>query len=457
MAKQKRQTAEAAPGGNGAAPAGQRAEVVNGSAGDGVAAAVDRGRRGDLTQLRLRTFRSLKSRNFRYLWLGQISNSLGIWMEMVARPLLVLQLTDNAVHLGLVLTVRTIPQLFIGLFSGTLADRYNRRLILIFAKTGATLTNGVLVVLILSGQVELWHVYATAAAKSFFNAFDQPARQALIPTLVPQDQVVNAVAFNSSTMAVARIGGSSLAGIMVATVGIGYTFLASTLLIGAAVLFTILMRIPAQAKARQGISSFFSEFSQGIRYVWQAPDIRSLLLLAMTWFTFGMSYTQVFVPLLAKQVMHIGNAGYGYLIATAGVGSMIGGLVVASRESVGRRGLLLPFIMAAFGVLLMLFSLAASLSWVVLAFGVIVLIGACQTFYGSLSNSALMQLAQDEMRGRVFGINSMDRAVTSGGAALAGFLAAGVGAQEAQAIFGGLILAVGAGWVIFGKTLRRVD
>lgn len=401
--------------------------------------------------------RPLIIRDFRYLWLGQVSNSLGLWMEMVARPLLVLQLTDNPVHLGLVLTARTIPQLFIGLFAGTFADRYNRRLILIFSKSGASLTTLFLAYVILTGEIQLWHVYITAALKSFFNAFDQPARNALIPTLVPRDQVLSAVAFNSSSMAGMRIGGAALAGVLVATVDTGYTFLVAGLLIALAVLFSILLRLPVRARLERGNLSLASDFFQGIKYVWQAPFIRSLLLMAMTWFLFGQSYMQVFVPLLAKDVMNIGGSGYGYLISTAGAGSLVGGLYIASRESMGKRGRVLPLIMAAFGALLVLFALSATLPWLLVPFALIALVGACQTVFMSLTNSALMQLARDEMRGRVFGVNSMDRAVTSGGAAMAGFLAAGVGAQAAQVVFGALIISLAVAWVLFGRSLRGVD
>lgn len=405
----------------------------------------------------LRAFSSLQGRDFRYLWLGQVTNSLGLWMEMVARPLLVLFLTPNPIHLGLVLTARTIPQLFVGLFAGSFADRYNRRAILIFAKSGSSATGISLALLIITGRVELWHVYATAVAQSFFNSFDQPARQALIPTLVRPDQVLNAVALNSSTMAAMRIGGAALAGILVATAGIGFAFLAAGLFVAAAVVLSILMRVPKRTERPEDSHSLVSNAFQGFKYVWQDPPIRNLLVLAITWFALGMSYMQVFVPLLAKQVMDIGDSGYGYLIATAGVGSLAGGLLVASQRSVSRRGRMLPFIMGAFGALLVLFAIAADLSWIFLAFGIIALVGACQTLFMSLVSSALMQLAQDEMRGRVFGVHSMDRAVTSGGAALAGFLAAGVGPQWGQAIFGGLIVTLALGWVLFGRTLRRVN
>ena len=162
-------------------------------------------------------FASFQYRDFKYLWLGQISQALALWMEQIARPLLILSpiIGGSAVHLGLVFAARTVPQLGMGIFAGVIADWYDRRTILLVAKTGSATMNFILAALVLSGAIELWHIYAHAFIKGAFNSLDQPARQSMIPSIVPREQVTNAVALNSATMNTMRIVGAAMAGVLV--------------------------------------------------------------------------------------------------------------------------------------------------------------------------------------------------------------------------------------------------
>ena len=414
--------------------------------------------------LHLQTFAALGNRNFRYLWMGQLFHAGSLWMEMIARPILVLQLTDNVVHLGMVLAVRTIPQLILGPLAGVLADRYSRRGLLIFSKCGAAITNFSLALVILSEplglpipHVVLWHVYATSVMKSVFMAFDQPARQSLIPTLVPPHQLLNAVALNSSTMATMRIGGAAIAGLLIATIGIGFTFLTSSVIFVGAVVVTLLIRIPSGSQVQRSGRSIGSDMLQGVKYAWQTPAIRSLLLLAMTYFIVGMSWMQVFAPLFATRVLGIGEAGYGFLISVAGIGSLIGGLTVASLGQIRQRGRLLPILMGTFGLLLVLFSLSTNLPWLIVPFVLVGLVGMLQTSMMSLTNGTLLELSPDELRGRMFGLLSLDRAATTGGGVFAALLAGLVGTQIAQIIFGAIIIVAAIAWRTWSNSLRQID
>jgi MFS family permease len=200
-----------------------------------------------------------------------------------------------------------------------------------------------------------------------------------------------------------------------------------------------------------------SQFTQGLAFILRTPDIRSLLLLAVTYFVFGASYMQVFIPLLAKNVMDIGESGYGWLVSMAGIGSLTGGIIIASKGHVSRRGIVLPMFVAALGTVLILLAVTASQPWLVVPFILMAVAGICQTGYQSISNGALMELTPDDMRGRVFGVHSMDRAVTTGGGAAAGFLAAAIGVQWAQAAYGVALIAVALLWAAFGASLRKID
>ena len=390
------------------------------------------------------TFASFQYRDFRFLWLGQISQALALWMEQIARPLLVLSATvgGDARDLGLVFAVRTIPQLIAGLFAGVIADWYDRRMILLVAKTGSATANFALAFLILSGQIELWHIYVQAFAKGAFNALDQPARQSLIPSIVPGRHLTNAVALNSASMNTMRIIGASLAGLMVAFVGFGLTFLAAAIIFLGAVYFTYRLNVPTHVRhGTRSIGNAFISFREGIKYGWATPSIRWVIILALVYFMFGMSYMQVFAPLFAKDVLDIGERGFGFMMSVTGLGGVIGALTLATLNPRKHRGYAIMGVMATFGTMLILFTLTTYTGFVVLSFGMVMLIGMFQTPFNSITNSLLLDTAPAEMRGRVMALVSMDRSVITIGATLAGFTAHALGVQTAQLIFASVVIA----------------
>ena len=390
------------------------------------------------------TFASFQYRDFRFLWLGQISQALALWMEQIARPLLVLSAAvgGDARDLGLVFAVRTIPQLIAGLFAGVIADWYDRRMILLVAKTGSATANFALAFLILSGQIELWHIYVQAFAKGAFNALDQPARQSLIPSIVPGRHLTNAVALNSASMNTMRIIGASLAGLMVAFVGFGLTFLAAAIIFLGAVYFTYRLNVPTHVRhGTRSIGNAFISFREGIKYGWATPSIRWVIILALVYFMFGMSYMQVFAPLFAKDVLDIGERGFGFMMSVTGLGGVIGALTLATLNPRKHRGYAIMGVMATFGTMLILFTLTTYTGFVVLSFGMVMLIGMFQTPFNSITNSLLLDTAPAEMRGRVMALVSMDRSVITVGATLAGFTAHALGVQTAQLIFASVVIA----------------
>ncbi len=406
---------------------------------------------------RVNTFASLSSVNFRYLWFGQISNSLSLWIEQVARPILVLDLTGSAVQLGLVIAVRTLPQLGLGLVAGVFADWYNRRSILLVSKIGAMVANFILAILILGGWLELWHIYATALLRGIFASFDNPARQALIPTMVKPAHLTNAVALNSGSMNMMRIVGASVAGLLLVFVGVGGTFLTVALVSVLAVFFTVMLRVPSNPRVKRTVAGVGRSFVEGLQYVWRLPDIRGVILVALFYFTLGMTYLQVFAPLFAKQVLGIGDSGFGFMISAAGVGSLVGALAMATLSPSHHRGKLLLGFTALVGSFLMLFSAASYLPWVYPTFGVIAIVGMLSSGFATIMTTTLLEKTSVELRGRVMGVLSLDRSMISLGSTVAGFASAAVGAQVAQMAFGLALLLVAIVLALSQLRLRNLD
>ncbi len=429
---------------------------------EGAATALDRLDRMSRRRGRFRsgTLASFQYRDFRFLWLGQISQALALWMEQIARPLLVLSAAvgGDARDLGLVFAVRTIPQLVAGLFAGVIADWYDRRSILLIAKTGSATANFALAFLILSGQIELWHIYVQAFGKGMFNAMDQPARQSLIPSIVAPRHLTNAVALNSASMNTMRIVGASVAGLMVAFVGFGLTFLVSAIIFLGAVYFTYRLNVPTHVRhGKRNLGNALVSFKEGLKYGWATPSIRWVILLALVYFMFGMSYMQVFAPLFAKDVLDIGERGFGFMMSVTGLGGVIGALTLATLNPRRHRGFAVMGVMATFGVMLILFTLSTFTGIVVLSFVMIMMIGMFQTPFNSLANSVLLDSAPAEMRGRVMALISLDRSVITVGATLAGFTAHALGVQTAQFIFAGVVIAGAFVAVTAVPAFRRIQ
>ena len=415
------------------------------------------GRDGARRPRRFQTFAALGYKDFRYLWFGQIAHASALHIEMIARPWLVLSLTDDVYHLGLVLLARSIPQFAIGLVAGVMADWYDRRSMLLVAKNGSAFANGALALLVLSGNVELWHLYVTAIIRGLFTALDQPARESMIPSLVPRERLTNAVALNSATMNVMRIAGGVIGGFLLAFAGIGWTFMIiAGMFFGAVFLTTLLPSKPRPKVVEKNLRAGVASFKEGISYAWATPSIRWVVTLAMVFFTFGMAYMQVFAPLFARDVLDIGARGLGFLMSAAGVGAVIAALTLATVSPQRHRGKILIAIAIMFSCALILFSLSTYLPWIALSFFFMAFVGMGQTGSFSLNKSILLDNAPDELRGRVISLLNLDRSMSTLGATMAGFAAAAFGVQSAQILFGAACLAGVILIAMLAPALRKI-
>jgi MFS family permease len=414
--------------------------------------------------MRSSTFRALRYRNYRYLWLGQTGHSATLWMDVIARSVLVLDLTDSAVWLSIVLAARTAPILVFGLIAGAVADRMDRRKVLLSTQAVTWATYIFLGIATAVGFVEAWHVVATAAVAGTAMAFNQPVRQSLIPMLVPKEAVLNAIALNSTALSFMRIGGSTIAGVLLIALDSGGLYLVCAGIYGFVMVTTFLMRIEGGTPVvkRKEKTGLFEDLGEGFRYLGKNPALALIVSLALILFVFGFPYQQIFVPLLAKETLDIGDSGVGWLTSAIGVGAVVGSLFVASRETIARPALQMLINLFIFAGALLAIALVNGLvdsKPVAIAItGVLLAVAGSMTVtFMSFTNSLLLANSDPEMHGRVMSLLSLDRGLIPLGAILAGVLASRFDVLPALFIMGAIVLGLSVLALVFmGAALRGI-
>ncbi len=401
---------------------------------------------------RLSTFSSLQYRNYRFLWFAQIGRTAAMWMEQIARPVLILQLTDSALQVGLVVAVRMAPQLLFGLPAGVVADRFDRKRVLLAAQWVTTATYFLLAALVLTGVVEPWHVFAFAAVTGTALVFNQTSRQALIPQIVPSEHVLNAVALNTAALNMMRIAGPAVAGLLLLS-GVGPVYLLSGALGLAGIGFVFFLELPRQPRPTEEQPPWLDDLREGLSFVAHKPAVLAVLGPPLIMFVFGIPYLNVFVPLFAKDVLDLGDSGVGALVAAAGAGALLGSLVMASQTQLRRRGILLLIFLALFSGGLLLFSRTTLLPLSIIA---LMAAASMSTSFMALTNSLLLELSPPDMRGRVMSLMSLDRGLIPVGAITAGALATLLGPQDGLLVMASVCLGLTVLAALAAPALRRL-
>ncbi|MYB42440.1 MAG: MFS transporter [Chloroflexi bacterium] len=406
-------------------------------------------------------FSSLRIRNFRLLWFGIVSHALALWMEQIARPYLIYELTESPLQLGGVIVARTLPQFGFGILAGVMIDWFDRKLVLQLSQYGALLLNVVFAALLIFDLLELWHIYAAASVRGATMAFDQPARQALVPAVVPADRVTNAIALLSATQNSMRIFGTAVAGFTIAVIGVTGAFVAIALIYVGAVVSTALLRVATHARPEEsGAGAMLAGLGDAMRYAIGTPAIRGAISLALIHFAFGLSFLHLFAALFALEVLDIGPFGFGIMMSITGLGSLTGALIIASR-SPRNLGQLLPLMMASMGALLIAFSLSSYVPdalgrpWLVLPLVLVFGVGLFQSGIFALVQVVVLDAAPDQMRGRLMGLLAFDRATMLMGAAAGGAIAEAIGVQRAQILYATLVIVGALAILIFARRFRR--
>ncbi len=401
---------------------------------------------------RLSTFSSLRHRDYRYLWLGQVGHAASLWMEQIVRPVLILQLTDSALMVGLVVATRMTPMLLFGLLAGVAADRLHRKRILLATQWVTMSVHFLMAALLLTGVIEPWHVFATTFVSGTSMAFNQPARQSLIPQMVPKEELLNAVALNTTAINIMRIAGPALAGLLLFS-GVGPVYLLNGVIVAGVMVCTYLMHVRYEPRPAEGAPSVVQDLRESFAFVGGNRAVLFVLGPALILFIFGFPYQSVFVPLFAKKVLDLGDSGVGALVAVTGAGALVGSLILASQSTLRRRGLLLLGFLALFSCGLLVFSRSTILPLSILA---LMATASMSSSYMALNNSLLLELSPAEMHGRVMSLMSLDRGLVPLGATIGGALAAWLGPQDGLLVMASACLALTVLTAVAAPALRRL-
>jgi len=408
------------------------------------------------------TFRALHYSGFRYLWIGQLGHSAAMWMEQVVRPLLILELTGSALQVGFVVALRMTPQLFFGLISGVIADKYNKQRVLMMSQTVTLMMHLILAILILTKNIAVWHVFFTAFISGASMAFNQPSRQSMIPCLVPVEMQLNAIALNTAAMNTMRVLGAGLAGGLLIFLDFGEIYMLNAIIFVFVIWMTAKIQLmenpsfPDSEDAHEIVhkTSILHDLLEGFRYIAANRVLLYLVGMALVLFIIGLPYQQVFIPLLALDVLNIGRSGAGWMLALTGVGALIGSLIMASVSQLRRRGLILMGLIVVFGIALVLLSQSRVL---VLSAGALIIAGGVTTTYNSLNMSLLFEKSPRKFHGRVLSLMSLDRGFVSIGAVMAGALAEVLGPQTGLLVLGLSCIGVIFFLSFFLPALRKIN
>lgn len=375
-------------------------------------------------------------------------------MDQVARAVLILQMTDSALMLSLVIATRLAPILLLGLIAGAITDRADKRRLLLLTQCATAASYAILGTLIVSGRIEVWHVFVTAVIAGTANAFSQPVRQSLIPATVPREDVLNAVALRSSAVSFMRIGGGSIAGLLLIPFDVGGVYLINAGIYLAVIATTVMMQFPPVEQPGRVRGSIFGDLREGISYVARNADLRIVVALAGILYVLGLPYQQVFVPLLAIRTLDMGDSGVGFLAGASGAGAFTGSLVVAWKSDVERPGLQLMINMLIFGSALVAVSLQATLIATAL---LLATAGAMTVTYMTFTNGILLTHAPEEMHGRVMSLLSLDRGLIPLGSIMAGTLASTLGVRPGLFLMGAAVIVTSGTILTFaGRRLAAI-
>lgn len=385
------------------------------------------------------------------MWTGTLISNTGDWMDQVALNWLVISTTGSPFDLAMVNLCRGLPILLFTLVGGALADRVERRRLMLMTQSSAMLLAFVLAAMVLGGNASIWAILAVATCRGIIVAFNLPARHSMVPELVPPEDVPNALALTSTTINLTKVLGPALAGIIVALWGSGVCFLLNGLSF-IVVLWTLrAMEFPPPSAQRHS-EPLARSIMEGLAYVRSDRTILLLLLVALVPQFFGQPY-QTLLALFAYDVFRIGPEGLGFLVAASALGSVLGGLVLAGLPRIASTGRWMLIFLIIFGTLLCAFALNPL---VALAPVILLGVGASQIAYNASNNTILQLRLPNHMRGRVTSILLLNRGLVQLGAAASAFAAGFIGAQGAVASTGLVIILFGLSMLLWSPRILSI-
>ncbi len=348
------------------------------------------------------TFVALRHRNYRLWFAGQLVSLFGTWMQTTAQGYLIFQLTNSPAYLGYVGFAAGVPALLLSLYGGVVADRVSRRRLMVITQSAMMMLAFILAGLVFAGLIQPWHIVVLAFCLGVVNAFDAPARLALVSELVEREDLINAIALNATMFNLATATGPAVAGIAYALIGPAWCFMLNGLSFIAVIVALLLMQIAPQAE-RGRYKSAWDELKEGMGYILREPAIRTLIVLVGVTSFFGISSATVF-PAWAVRILGGDATTNGLLQSARGVGALLSALLIASLGRFRFKGRLLTIGTFAFPVLLLLFALAR---WLPLSLALLLVGGMAVILIMNIANALVQTLVPDALRGRVMSVYSM--------------------------------------------------
>ena len=345
-----------------------------------------------------RTFSALKHRNFRLYWFGQMVSLSGSWIQILAQGWLVLKLTNSPLYLGLVHAAASLPLLLLSMWGGVLADRFDKRKILLLTQFASMLLAFVLGALVSLQQVQLWHVFLIAFLLGTVNSIDAPTRQSYIVELVGKEDLTNAIALNSAVFNGARIVGPAIAGFLISKAGLGFCFYLNGISF-LAVLWGLWLIDLAPLKHLE-LMSPVKNLILGLRYIRHTPCVLSLILLIAVSSIFGMAY-MVLMPVFARDILKVGASGLGFLMSATGLGALIGALTLAYLGNFSSKSNFLLATCGLFSLAVFAFSLCRSYPF---SLFIMAVAGWSLVSFTAATNTLLQSIVPHELRGRVMSV-----------------------------------------------------
>ena len=392
-------------------------------------------------------------RDYVFFWIGLLISAAGSWMQSLALGWLVYDLTNSKIMLGAVTAAGTIPVFLITLHAGVIADRFNKRRIVIVTQTLLTVQASILAAIALTHVIQVWHILALASFAGLVNAFDMPARQAMTIELVGKDDLLSAVSLNSSAFNLSRIIGPAIAGVILAISNAGVCFLVNAISF-LAIIFMLLVIRPAASRPSGADESMVAQIREGLGYIRGNRLVLDMIVMTGVGGLFAFQYATL-MPALARDVLHGGPGTLGALVSSAGAGALAAAVSVAALGHLFKQGrivilgsLILPVGMAA---------LALSRNFH-LSLGCMVVTGFGMMLFLAVSNSLIQIMPPEHLRGRVLSVRTL---VFIGfapiGALLAGTLAQFAGVRAAILMGALVFLATSIFVILFSPALRSVD
>jgi MFS family permease len=345
-------------------------------------------------------FSALKHKNYRYFWVSMCISLIGTWMQNIAQPWLAYTLTGSPFLLSLVGALQFTPMLLFSLFAGVIVDRFPKKNILFFTQSASLLITLALAILVWSGHVRYWHILVLATSLGMVNTLDMPTRQSFVIELVGKEDLMNAIALNSSVFNMARVIGPALAGIVMGTMGIASCFYLNSISFAAVIIGLFFIHPMSVQGMRQKKGEILSDILDGLKYIAHHKNLSGTIQTVAVVGIFASNFN-VLVPVFAKEILGQQETGFGFLMSLAGLGSFAGAMLIATMSKFGPQKFVLNIVPLFIALLLILtgFTNIYILTGLCLAAS-----GLCFVAFIASANSSLQLNATDEYRGRVISV-----------------------------------------------------